>query len=148
MSGLSMLFSVTVSDEGTAMWPKEAAGAECQKSLPSSVPKQQGALCSPFIKMISSDYLINPTSPHAGNTPPGITAQADDKSARHARRCQTVLNECKLFREIVLEVIRWSQPDHKAIIYKQRYKDILNVLRTFLSSCCWRSLYVHGTRFL
>lgn len=95
-----MLFSATVSDEETAMWPKEAAGAECQKSLPSSfppsLPKQQGALCSPFIKMSSSDYLINHTSPHAGNTPSGITAQADDKSARRACRCQKVLHEFKL----------------------------------------------------
>lgn len=85
-----MLFSATVSDEGAAMWPKEATGAECQKSLPSFLPslppKQQGALCGPFIKISSTDYLINPMSRHSGNTPPGIRVQADDKSARRARR--------------------------------------------------------------
>lgn len=102
-----MLYSATVSDEGAAMWPKEAAGAVCQKSLPSSFPptllKQQGALGGPFIKMSSADYLINHTSPHAGNTPAGIGAQADDKSARRACPCQKVLHECKLFSEIMLE---------------------------------------------
>lgn len=34
---LGTLFSATVSDEGTAMWLKEAAWAPCQKTLPSSL---------------------------------------------------------------------------------------------------------------
>lgn len=53
--------------------------------------------------MSSSDYLINHTSPHSGNTPPGITAQTDDKSARRPCRCQIALPEHELVREIALE---------------------------------------------
>lgn len=47
-----MLFSATVSDEGTSMWPKEAAGAECQISplhpslSRSLLPEAAGVLCA------------------------------------------------------------------------------------------------------